>query len=143
MTRAIALDIGSKRIGVAVSDLTRTIATSRGFIPRENFEKEMQALSALMEKHQSRELVVGLPLNMNGTDSAQTTSVRQYAKKIQERFPDADVRFWDERLSSKAGERMLIDSDVSRKKRKTIIDGIAAQWILQGYIDCKPSDRKP
>lgn len=135
MSRIIALDVGSKRIGVATSDATRIIATAQGFIARSKFETEIQELTALLEKYQSNTIVVGLPLNMNGTDSQQTGLVREYKAKLEAALPDVDFQFWDERLSTSAGEKFLISSNVSRKKRKTKIDAVAAQWILQGYLE--------
>ncbi len=148
MPRVLGLDVGHKRIGVAVSDETRLIARSAGCI--DAAVRPVAALRELLEKYATRELVVGLPLNMNGTESEQTQRVRTFVEGLQKNVPEAQVSFWDERLSTRAGERMLIGADISRKRRKEVIDGLAAQWILQGYLDrqrnelaASPSPLKP
>ena len=132
MGRVLGLDYGEKRIGVAVSDPLHITAQALAFIP--NDEKAMDALSALVFEYEVDKLVIGLPKNREGEDSKTAAYVRQFAKDIGAKL-GLPIEFWDERYSTQAVERHLIGADVSRKKRKQSVDSLAAQFILQGYMD--------
>jgi putative Holliday junction resolvase len=134
--RIMGLDIGEVRIGVAVSDATQTIAQSFGYIKTSNFEKDLAALKKIIEDNEVSLIIVGLPYNMDGSAGKQVDFVIDIAKKI-EKSTGIKVKTYDERLTSKLAESILIKSDISRKKRKGKIDSLAATLILQGYLDSK------
>lgn len=134
--RYLALDIGDKTIGVAVSDLLGLTAQGIKTIRRTSNKKDLQELGEIISEYEVESLVIGLPKNMNGTEGERCEIVRNFAKKIAEKFPTVKQIFWDERLSTVAAEKFLIGAaDVSRAKRKKIIDKMAAVYILQGYLD--------
>ncbi len=131
--RMLALDIGDRRIGVAISDLTCTIAAGLTTIDRRD-ENVVEKLKALCEKHGVSEIIVGIPLRSNGTEGAQAKKVRDCAKKIQKELK-LPLMEWDERLTSSQAEKALIFGDVKRAKRRLTIDRVAAVLILQNYLD--------
>lgn len=134
--RYLALDIGDKTIGVAVSDLLGLTAQGIKTIRRTSNKKDLQELGEILAEYEAEILVIGLPKNMNGTEGERCEIVRNFANKIAEKFPTVKQIFWDERLSTVAAEKFLINAaDVSRAKRKKIIDKMAAVYILQGYLD--------
>ena len=131
--RLLALDVGTKTIGLATCDSSWAFATAAGTIVRTKFTADLATLAALKARHSIVGLVVGLPLNMDGSDSPRTQSVRAFARNL---VPLAlPVLLWDERWSTVAVERAMIDADMSRAKRATRIDAHAAAHILQGAID--------
>ena len=131
--RLLALDVGTKTIGLATCDSSWAFATAAGTIVRTKFTADLATLNALNAQHSIVGLVVGLPLNMDGSDSPRTQSVRAFARNL---VPLAlPVLLWDERWSTVAVERAMIDADLSRAKRATRIDAHAAAHILQGAID--------
>jgi len=136
MARIMGLDVGDKTIGVAVSDELGWTAQGVETIKRESKEKDLTRLIEWIERYQVAEIVVGLPKNMNGTIGPRAELCLSFAKFLEERT-SLPVRMWDERLTTVAAEKMLISADVSRKKRKTVIDKMAATLILQGYLDAK------
>ena len=133
--RILGLDVGDRTVGVAASDLLLMTAQGVETIRRETLEKDLSRLDELMREFDAVRLVVGLPRNMNGTEGERCDIVRAFAEEIQKTRPDAEIIFWDERLSTVAAARSLISADVSRKKRKKVIDKMAAVFILQGYLD--------
>ncbi|MBH89040.1 MAG: Holliday junction resolvase RuvX [Magnetovibrio sp.] len=134
-SRLMGLDLGSKTIGLALSDVSLLIASPLGTIKRSKFSEDADTLEELVDKHDVGGLVIGLPINMNGTEGPRCQSTRQFAKNFLERL-DIPLAFWDERLSTKAVERVLIDEiDMTRKRRAGIIDKAAATFILQGALD--------
>ncbi|MCI6085364.1 MAG: Holliday junction resolvase RuvX [Selenomonas sp.] len=135
MKRYLGLDVGDRTIGIAVSDLLGLTAQGVETIRRTSLEKDLDRLSALMQQYETTALVSGLPKNMNGTEGDRCEIVKSFMAKVQERFPTAEVTFWDERLSTVAATRSLLEADLSRKKRKKVIDKMAAVFILQGYLD--------
>ena len=135
MKRYLGLDVGDRTIGIAVSDLLGLTAQGVETIRRTSLEKDLDRLSALMQQYETTALVSGLPKNMNGTEGDRCDVVKSFMAKVQERFPVAEVTFWDERLSTVAATRSLLEADLSRKKRKKVIDKMAAVFILQGYLD--------
>ncbi len=132
--RYISLDVGTKTIGVAVSDELGLTAQGVTTIQRKNFQSDLNQITELIKKYDTNVFVVGLPKNMNGTEGPRCQSIRDFARELQNRI-EIQVRFWDERLSTVEAERRLIDADISRRKRKTIIDKQAAVIILQGFLD--------
>lgn len=131
----IGFDFGEKRLGVAVSDLTRMIATSYKIIERKSFEKDITEIKKIIAEKEVCAMVYGLPKQMNGDEGQTAEMVRRFALKVFERT-GLPYTFWDERLSSKAVESFLISEvDMSRAKRKKVLDSSAAAYILQGALD--------
>ncbi len=134
ISRAMALDIGSVRVGVAVSDPMRITANGVETYKRTgDDETDAKYLAGLANQYAPVTLVFGLPRNMNGTYGPQAEKTREFAKIVAKHF-DGEIDFYDERLSTAAAERVLLEADVSRKKRKNVIDKMAAVIILQGYL---------
>jgi putative Holliday junction resolvase len=132
----VGLDLGEKTIGVAVSDVSRSIASPLELIRRTRFTDDAAALFKLMESRDARAVVIGLPINMDGTEGPRAQSSRAFARNLLRLRPDLPIAFWDERMSSMAVNRMLIDeADVSRARRAEVVDKAAAAWILQGALD--------
>jgi putative holliday junction resolvase len=133
--RAIAgLDLGDKTIGVAISDLRRSVATPIEVIRREKFTLDAARLLALLTERHAFGILLGLPLNMDGSEGPRVQSTRAFARNLA-RLTDLPIGFWDERLSTVAAERALLEADTSRKRRKEVIDQVAAGYILQGALD--------
>lgn len=134
--RTLGLDVGTKTIGVAASDELGWTAQGVETIKRdsENPESDWEKLSKLINELDIDKVVVGLPKNMNGTIGPSGVACQQFAAEVKERF-SLPVILWDERLTTVAAEKMLIAADMSRKKRKKVIDKMAAVMILQGYLD--------
>lgn len=131
--RLLGLDVGTKTIGTALCDRQWTIATPAELIRRTKFGKDLEALKLLIAAQQAEGIVVGLPLNLDGSDSPRTQSVRAFARNLE---PLAlPVLLWDERWSTQAVTRTLIDADASRARRAELVDKMAAAYILQGAID--------
>jgi putative holliday junction resolvase len=133
--RLLGLDLGSKTIGLAISDSGFMIASPLETIRRKKFTADALALKAIIDERQIGGLVLGLPKNMDGSDGPRVQSTRQFAANLLERF-DIPIAFWDERLSTIAVERVLVDeADMSRRKRSAVVDKMAASYILQGALD--------
>mgnify|MGYP001105066757 CR=1 FL=1 len=136
--RIMGLDVGSKRVGVAISDALGW--TAQGIetvkIDEANGEFGIGRIAELVKEYTITEFVVGFPKNMNNTVGPRGEASENYKKLLEETF-SLPVKLWDERLTTMAAERMLIEADVSRKKRKQVIDKMAAVMILQGYLDSK------
>ncbi len=131
----MGLDLGEKTIGVAVSDATRLIASPLELIRKSKFTQEAEQLFKLMAHRKVSALIIGLPVNMDGTEGPRAQSCRAFARNL-ERLRPVNVAFWDERLSTSAVERFLIeDLDLNRKRRAQVVDRTAAAWILQGALD--------
>ena len=128
------LDVGTKTIGVAVCDAGWHFAGPLETIRRTKFTKDLETLAAIVEREQIAGLVVGLPLNMDGTDSPRTQSTRAFARNLA-KLTGLPIALWDERLSTAAVERAMIAIDISRTKRAAVIDQHAAAYILQGALD--------
>ena len=137
MKRIIAIDYGDARTGVAVSDLTGTLAGEALTIQEWNAEKLAQRLAFFARERDAEKFVLGLPKNMDGTEGDRCAIVKEFMGEVKKKYPDVEVFFWDERLSTVAATRSLIEADVSRKKRKKVIDKMAAVFILQGFLDSK------
>lgn len=132
--RLLGLDVGTKTIGLALSDTRLSIASPFDTIRRTKFKDDMAALDAAIDKHGVGGLVVGLPLRLDGKDGPRTQGVRQFAKNVLA-ARDLPLVFWDERLSTLAVERGMLAADLTRKRRAEIVDRAAAAYILQGCLD--------
>lgn len=134
-TPVVGLDLGEKTIGVAVSDTTLRIASPLETIRRSKFGADAARLFELMNSRGAAGVIIGLPVNMDGTEGPRCQSSRAFARNLI-RLKDLPIAFWDERMSSMAINRMLIDeADVSRARRAEVVDKAAAGWILQGALD--------
>ena len=131
----VGLDLGEKTIGVAVSDATRLVASPLELIRKTKFTDDAAALFRLMESRRAGGIVIGLPVNMDGTEGARCQSNRAFARNLL-RLRDLPIAFWDERMSTMAVNRMLIDEhDMTRARRAEVVDKAAAAWILQGALE--------
>jgi putative holliday junction resolvase len=131
--RLLGLDVGTKTIGTALCDANWTIASPATLINRTKFNADLAAITKMVESQQIKGLVIGLPLNLDGTDSPRTQSIRAFAKNMN--VLSLPLLLWDERWSTAAVERQMIAADITRAKRATKIDNAAAAYILQGAID--------
>jgi putative Holliday junction resolvase len=132
----VGLDLGEKTIGVAVTDLTWNFASSLALIRRRKFTEEAGELFDHMQSRGAAGVVIGLPLNMDGTEGVRCQSNRAFARNLLRLKPDLPIAFWDERLSTVAVERILIgEADLSRAKRAEVVDRAAAAYILQSALD--------
>ncbi len=131
----IGFDYGSKRLGIAVSDLLLMVATPYTILQRGSWENDLAALKKIIAEKEVGAMVFGLPLQMDGTEGAVAAEVREFAAKLEAAI-GLPCYFWDERLSSSAMENFLIkEADLSRAKRKKVLDASAAGYILQGFLD--------
>ena len=135
MKRYLALDVGDATVGIAVSDLLGLTAQGVETIRRKCLADDLGRLQELMAQYETKSLVIGLPRNMNGTQGERCDVVRGFAEEIKKAVPDVEIEFWDERLSTVAASRSLLEADLSRRKRRKVIDKMAAVFILQGYLD--------
>ncbi len=133
--RLAGLDVGSKTIGVALSDLTRTVATPCELVRRTKFRRDAEQVKRLIDENEVAGLVFGLPISMDGTEGPRCQSIRDFANNLLEVI-DLPATFWDERLSTAAVQRVLIqEADMTRKRRADVVDKAAAAYILQGALD--------
>lgn len=130
----LGLDLGTKTIGVAVSDLRWSIATPRETIKRTKFGADADALDKLIAQNSASGILLGMPVNMDGSEGPRCQSTRAFARNLAARI-ELPIGFWDERLSTVAAERAMLEADMSRAKRATLIDHVAAGYILQGALD--------
>lgn len=133
--RLCGLDVGDKRIGIAYCDAMWTIATPSDTLQRQRFTQDLNWFREQFQKQGVKGIVIGLPLNMDGTDSPQTQSIRAYARNLDKALETMPILLWDERWSTAAVTRAMIDADLSRAKRAERVDKAAAAFILQGAID--------
>jgi putative Holliday junction resolvase len=132
----IGLDLGEKTIGVAVSDVTRAIASPLELIHKGKFTDDANRLFSLMEGRGAKGVVIGLPVNMDGTEGPRCQSSRAFGRNLLRLRPDLAIAFWDERLSTAAVQRMMTDEmDLTRARRAELVDKMAATYILQGALD--------
>ena len=132
--RLLGLDVGTKTIGLALSDVMRQIATPLETIRRTKFKADAERLLAIAREQGVGGFVVGLPANLDGTEGPQAQSTRAFVRSLSA-LTDLPATFWDERLSTAAAERALFEADASRKRRAELIDKMAAAYILQGALD--------
>lgn len=138
MERIMGLDVGDRTIGVAISDLLQITAQGLTTIRRESNKKDYGALEELIKEYEIKTIVVGLPKNMNGTIGPQGEKTIKFAEKLKNKYK-IELIYEDERLTTMAAEKILIEGDMRREKRKTVIDKVAATFILQTYLDRKGS----
>lgn len=132
--RVLGLDLGTKTIGLALSDAGRMIATPYETVKRTKLKADLARLSGIITQEGVAALVLGLPFNMDGSEGPRCQATRQFADDLG-KVIDLPLAFWDERLSTYAAEQMLIEADLSRKRRQEVIDKVAAAVILQGCLD--------
>jgi putative Holliday junction resolvase len=132
--RLLGLDVGTKTIGMALSDITRSIATPYDTVRRTKFTDDAKVIQKAIEEHQVGAVVIGLPINLNGSEGPRAQSTRAFARNLGALIA-VPIVFWDERLSTAAVERHLIEADASRNRRAQVIDRMAAAYILQGALD--------
>ena len=132
--RILGLDIGSKTIGVAVRDPLGWTAQGVTTIKRDCYTKDVEAVMKICKEYGVETIVAGMPKNMNGTIGPSGEMVKNLCEQIEKSF-DGKIEFWDERLTTVAAHRAMLEADLSRAKRKKIVDKIAATYILQGYLD--------
>lgn len=141
--RLIGLDVGSKTIGLAVSDLIGMVATPVETIRRAKFRADVARLAQVIAENEVGGMVIGLPISMDGTEGPRCQSVRQFADNVLE-FIDLPTAFWDERLSTAAVQRFLInEADMTRRRRAQVVDRAAAAYILQGALDAMARAANP
>ncbi|MFA7659952.1 MAG: Holliday junction resolvase RuvX [Anaerovoracaceae bacterium] len=141
--KAMALDVGDKTIGVALSDELLITAQGHSTIERVGIRKDTGKILDLVREHDCSVIVIGLPLKLDGGDSPQTEKVREFTATLENKLrsnslQDVEIKYQDERFTTTIAERVLIEADVSRKKRKIVIDKQAAIIILQSYLDTRP-----
>jgi putative holliday junction resolvase len=129
-----AIDLGTKTIGLAISDLGHSLANPRAVIQRKKFSQDAASLLAALDKERAGALVLGLPVNMDGSEGPRVQATRAFARNLAG-LTELPIVLWDERLSTVAAERALIEMDMSRRKRQERIDSAAAAFILQGALD--------
>lgn len=132
--RILSFDVGDRRIGVAVSDIFGWTAQGLDTIIRENHDEVYKRIEGLFKEYSPEKIVVGLPRNMNGSLGPQGKKVKRFANRLK-KFFSGEIIYWDERLTSVQADKVMIDADLSRKKRKDNIDRMAAVFILQSYLD--------
>lgn len=140
--RILGLDVGSKTIGVAVSDELSLIARGVTTLKRKGLRQDIKQLLTVIEEHGVEKIIVGLPKNMNGSLGPSAKMVLSLIDELT-KFVELPIITWDERLSTVAAQRVLLEADMSRKKRKQVIDKVAALLILQGYLDSQARMKKP
>lgn len=141
--RIMALDIGEKRIGVAISDDLLLTAQGLCVLNSKGVARDLVQIGQLIQEREVTHIVLGLPRNMNGTYGPMAEKVREFGDQISERNPGVSVEYWDERLTTTAAQRVLIDADMSRSRRRQVVDKVAAGLILQGYLDFNARKRLP
>ena len=136
LAAVVGLDLGEKTIGVAVSDVSRMVASPLALIRKAKFTQDAEQLFKLMAEREAKAIVIGLPVNMDGTEGPRCQSSRAFARNLLRLREDLPIAFWDERMSSMAVNRMLVDEmDMTRARRGEVVDKAAAAWILQGALD--------
>lgn len=140
--RALGLDLGTKTIGLAVSDELGLTAQGLPTLVRKSFRKDVEALQALVADRDVDRIVLGLPLNMDGSEGPRAEATRKFGEHLAS-VTALPVIYWDERLTTVAAQRVLLEGDVSREKRKKVIDQVAASLILQGWLDAQAGSHEP
>ena len=132
--RIMGLDVGEKRIGIAISDPMGWTAQGHSVLQRSELEADLKQIQQICQDYEVEKIIVGLPLNMDGSIGAKALEIQEFGTAVKNRLTVA-VEYWDERLSTRSAERILIEADVSRRRRKQVIDKMAAVNILQAYLD--------
>jgi putative Holliday junction resolvase len=142
MERLLGLDVGDRRIGVAVSDPMGWTASPLQPVERVSWKKDLSRIRSLIEEYRAAGVVVGLPIRMNGTPGERAEKTMEFVRRLQA-TTKVPVVTWDERLTTREAERRMLEADVRRGRRREVIDGIAASLILQGYLDSRREDGEP
>ncbi len=140
--RILAMDVGDKRIGMAISDVMGWTAQGIETLERKNLKYDMEQIAKTIALYNPEKLVLGLPRNMNGTIGPQGQKVKEFGQQLKSEVFQGEIVYWDERLTSVFANRIMIDADISRKKRKKSVDRMAAVFILQSYLDYLSNQRK-
>ena len=135
--RIMGLDLGETRIGVALSDELLLTAQGLCVIHSRGIDNDLAQVLELLESHAVTELVIGLPRNMDGSCGVMAEKAKDFGRRIVERKPELKLEYWDERLTTTAAQRVLVDADMSRSRRRKVVDKVAAGLILQGYMDLR------
>lgn len=135
----MGLDVGDATIGVAVSDELKLIAQAINTIRRKNIKEDLKAIESIVDEKKISKIVIGFPKNMNNTIGERGKKTIEFSEIVKEAFPNEEIILWDERLTTVSAERVLLEANVSRKKRKKVIDKVAAVFILQNYLDTQKS----
>ena len=136
--RILGLDVGDKKIGISLSDSTRSIAQALMVYRRSSLEKDLKELKRIIDEHGVGEVVIGLPKDLSGAIGKKATEVMEFAEEIQ-KYTSINTMLWDERFTTNEANRIFEMAQVSHKKRKPFIDMMASQLILQGYLDAQKS----
>lgn len=132
--RILGLDIGTKTVGVAISDPLGWTAQGITTVRRKNYTKDMEEIKKICDEYGVETIVAGMPKNMNGTIGPSGEMVKEFCERLKE-VVNINIEFWDERLTTVAAHRAMLEADLSRSKRNKIVDKVAATYILQGYLD--------
>lgn len=132
--RLLALDVGETTIGLALSDAMRSIASPLLTIERKKFSKDIEQLKQVIDKHKISGLLIGYPVNMDGSHGPRTQSTRTFVSNISKQI-SLPMLLWDERMTTMAVERVMLDADLSRQRRAQLVDKLAASYMLQGFLD--------
>lgn len=133
----MGLDVGDATIGVAISDELRLIAQALNTIRRKSIAEDLKALESIINERKISKIVIGFPKNMNNTIGERANKTMEFSEIVKEAFPNLEIILWDERLTTAAAEKTLLEANISRKNRKKVIDKIAAVFILQNYLDAQ------
>ncbi|MCS6902806.1 MAG: Holliday junction resolvase RuvX [Candidatus Bipolaricaulota bacterium] len=136
MSRILGIDVGERRLGLALSDETHTIASPYSVYERSSMESDLDYLKELITSQKISEIVLGFPINMDGSVGPQAQAILEFKKTLEERF-NISVHLFDERLTTDEAERVLLSADVGRRRRKRVRDALAAVLILQGYLESR------
>ena len=139
--RIMAIDYGDAHTGIAISDQTGLLAGYTTTLHSRKPETVIDGIRMLVQEYSVTELVLGYPKNMDNTEGIRCEKTKQFQKHLQNAFPKIPIILWDERMSTMAAQRSLLEADMSRKKRKNVIDKMAAVHILQGYLDKKQNEK--
>ena len=134
--RILAIDVGEKTLGLAISDRSQTIASPLETIRRESLRKDIESLEKIIHDREVEKIIIGFPKNMNGSVGQQARKVAKFADHLREKITQ-EILYWDERLTTVAATKVLIEGHVRREKRKKVVDKLAAVLILQGYLESK------
>lgn len=134
-SRILGLDLGEVRIGLALSDPLRITAQPAGHVKRAHSRRDLEAVARLVREHAVQRVIVGLPLLLSGQAGSRAEDAQQFARELGAELPHVPVELWDERLTTKQAERVLIDGNARRKRRREVVDALAAVLILQSYMD--------
>lgn len=138
--RVLAIDLGAVRIGLALSDPIGMIAQPLAALERTGPARDLRELGRLVREHEIKQAVVGLPLLLSGEEGSAAAGARAFAAALRAAVADLDVALWDERLTTREVERMLIEANVKRRRRRQVTDSLAATLILQSYLDARPRE---